>query len=309
MVFDIIHTTRYKYENGASFCHNLTTLKPKNIVGQVLLDYNLTISPTPDDLSEREDFFGNTTTRFSIQEFHKELEVTAKSRVRRNYEEQVLLFDLEKAKKVKVKEAVKLLNGSTSELIDAKQFVLKSPLIYDVSKEIKNYAKVSFKQQRSLYEASFDLMERIFNDFDFVSGFTNIATPLEVVMKEKKGVCQDFAQIAIACVRSMGLPARYVSGYIETLPPEGKEKLVGTDASHAWFSVYIPSFGWVEFDPTNNQVPKNQHITVAYGRDYLDVPPLKGVTYSSGKNKMEVSVDIRPSLIQNQNQAQTQSQQ
>lgn len=308
MVFEIIHTTKYKYEEGASFCHNLATLKPKNTAGQKVLDYNLFISPTPNDVSERFDFFGNTITRFSIQEFHKVLEVTAKSRVLRNYNEQLLLFDIEKAKQVTVKEAIKLLKGNTEELIEARQFILKSPLISNISKEIKEYAKVSFKQKRSLYEASFELMQRIFTDFDFVSGFTNIATPLDEVMKEKKGVCQDFAQIAIACIRSVGLSARYVSGYIETLPPEGKEKLIGTDASHAWFSVYIPTFGWVDFDPTNNQIPKNQHIVVAYGRDYLDVPPLKGVTYSSGKNKLEVSVDIRPSLIQNQTQIQSQSQ-
>ena len=308
MVFEIIHTTKYKYEEGASFCHNLATLKPKNTAGQIVLDYNLFISPTPNDVSERLDFFGNTITRFSIQEFHKVLEVTAKSRVLRNYNEQLLLFDIEKAKQVTVKEAIKLLKGNTEELIEARQFILKSPLISNISKEIKEYAKVSFKQKRSLYEASFELMQRIFTDFDFVSGFTNIATPLDEVMKEKKGVCQDFAQIAIACIRSVGLPARYVSGYIETLPPEGKEKLIGTDASHAWFSVFIPTFGWVDFDPTNNQIPKNQHIVVAYGRDYLDVPPLKGVTYSSGKNKLEVSVDIRPSLMQNETQIQSQSQ-
>ncbi|MGC1203710.1 MAG: transglutaminase family protein, partial [Flavobacteriaceae bacterium] len=122
------------------------------------------------------------------------------------------------------------------------------------------------------------------------------ATPIHEVMKNKKGVCQDFAQIGIACLRSVGIPARYVSGYIETLPPPGKEKLIGTDASHAWFSMYIPKFGWIDFDPTNNQIPKNQHIIVAHGRDYYDVPPLKGVIYSSGQNKMKVEVDIRPAV-------------
>lgn len=308
MVFDIIHTTKYKYEDGASFCHNLATLKPKDIPGQTVLDYNLYISPAPNDRSERLDFFGNTITRFSIQEFHNELEVTAKSKVMRSYEDQVLEFDMEKAKLITVKEAKKLLEGCSDALIDAKQFTLNSPLISNISKEIKAYAKQSFKPKSSVYEASFDLMERIFRDFKFVSGFTNIATPLDVVMKEKKGVCQDFAQIAIACIRSIGLPARYVSGYIETLPPEGKIKLVGTDASHAWYGVYIPTFGWVDFDPTNNQVPKNQHIVVAYGRDYFDVAPLKGVTYSSGKNVLEVSVDIRPSIIQYQSKTQLQSQ-
>ena len=138
--------------------------------------------------------------------------------------------------------------------------------------------------------------ERIYTEFEFDSEFSTIDTPIDAVMKGKKGVCQDFAQIAIACVRAMGLPARYVSGYIETLPPPGKEKLVGTDASHAWFSVYIPTFGWVDFDPTNNQIPKNQHITVSWGRDYYDVPPLKGVIYSTGKNNMAVAVDIRPAV-------------
>ena len=136
-------------------------------------------------------------------------------------------------------------------------------------------------------------MQRIFIDFDFVSGFTNVATPIHEVMKERKGVCQDFAQIAIACVRAVGIPARYVSGYIETLPPEGQEKLIGADASHAWFSVFVPQYGWVDFDPTNNVIPHEQHITVGWGRDYYDVPPLKGVIYSSGKNRMKVSVDLR----------------
>ena len=135
-------------------------------------------------------------------------------------------------------------------------------------------------------------MQRIYTDFDFVSGFTSISTPINEVMREKKGVCQDFAQIAIACIRSMGLPARYISGYIETVPPEGQEKLVGADASHAWFSIFIPSFGWVDFDPTNNQIPKNQHIVVGWGRDYYDVPPLKGVVYGSGKSELKVAVDI-----------------
>ncbi|MGS0528046.1 transglutaminase-like domain-containing protein [Zobellia nedashkovskayae] len=135
-------------------------------------------------------------------------------------------------------------------------------------------------------------MQRIYTDFDFDSGFTTISTPIDEVMREKKGVCQDFAQIAIACIRSIGLPARYISGYIETLPPEGKEKLVGSDASHAWFAIYIPTFGWVDFDPTNNQIPLNQHIVVGWGRDYYDVPPLKGVVFGSGKSKLKVAVDI-----------------
>lgn len=297
MIFDIEHITKYTYEYGVSFCHNIATLKPKSFPGQILIDYELDISPIPTDLSDREDFFHNTVTRFSIQKHHKELIVKAKSRIDRDYHAQHDTDALKRAKQVAIKDAIESMKGIDLDVLNARQFVLESPLISNYSGEIKKYARKSFRPGRSMFEASFELMQRIFEDFDFVSGFTNIATPLNEVMLEKKGVCQDFAQIAIACVRSMGLPARYVSGYIETIPPEGMEKLVGTDASHAWFSVFIPAFGWIDFDPTNNQIPKNQHIVVAHGRDYYDVAPLKGVIYSTGKNEMEVSVDIRPALL------------
>lgn len=308
MIFDLWHKTKYSYENGASFCHNITTIKPKNFPGQELLEYRLEISPTPTDISERLDFFGNSVTRFSIQQHHEELIVIARSKVSRDYSLQINEVDFSEGKKVTIEETIKHLKSTELEIINVRQYVLSSPLISNISEEIKEYAAVSFQPERSLYEASYELMQRIFTDFDFVPGFTNIATPLKEVMTAKKGVCQDFAQIAIACVRSMGLPARYVSGYIETLPPKGKEKLIGTDASHAWFSVYIPTYGWVDFDPTNNQIPKNQHIVVAHGRDYYDVPPLKGVIFSMGKNEMDVSVDLRPAKtfpIQSQSQSQS----
>ncbi|MGJ5640858.1 transglutaminase family protein [Formosa sp. S-31] len=294
MIFDISHTTKYNYENGVSFCQNLATLKPKDFKGHRLLDYHLKISPTPVEQSERIDFFGNTITRFSIQQFHEELIVTAKSRVDRNYDLEIEDINMSSRKLVTVALAKKLLLSIEPDILEARQFSLLSPLISKIGSDIKSYAESSFKPDRPLYDAAFELMQRIYTDFDFVPGFSNIATPLDMVMKEKKGVCQDFAHIAIACMRSIGLPARYVSGYIETIPPPGKEKLVGTDASHAWFSVFIPTLGWFDFDPTNNQIPKNQHITVAHGRDYYDVPPLKGIIYTTGKNDMDVSVDIRP---------------
>ena len=141
--------------------------------------------------------------------------------------------------------------------------------------------------------ATLDLCSRIFHEFAFTPGFTEISTPLQDVFKHRKGVCQDFAHLALSCLRSLGLSARYVSGYIETLPPPGKPKLVGADASHAWIAVYIPDLGWVEFDATNNLLVKNQHIRAAYGRDFSDVVPLKGIVYSNGQQEMKVSVDIR----------------
>lgn len=296
MIYQLSHTTSYNYESGVTFCHNIATLKPKSMLGQTLIDYQLEISPEPTEISERLDFFGNTVTRFSIQKLHTELKVTAKSKIIRD---NTLAPDIYKdinAKNSTLSDALVALKSVSPELLNIKQFILESILIANITPEIKTYAEVSFKPNRPVFEAAYELMQRIFTDFEFNTKVTNVATPIHEVIKEKKGVCQDFAQIAIACVRSVGLPARYVSGYIETLPPPGKVKLIGADASHAWFSVYIPNFGWVDFDPTNNQIPKNQHIVVSHGRDYYDVPPLKGVIFSAGKNKMKVSVDIRPAV-------------
>lgn len=293
MIFSVSHTTTYKYENSVTNCHNIATLKPKDCQGQVILDYVLEIEPEPSEISERIDFFGNTVTRFSIQEQHKELKVTARSKIDRDGRFLPDVFS-PACKQITLEKALVELNRITPEIIEVKQFILESTLIGHITPEMKRYAQESFKPERSVFDAAFELMQRIYTEFDFDPEFTNVATPIHEVMKAKKGVCQDFAQIAIACVRAVGLPARYVSGYIETMPPPGKEKLVGADASHAWFSVFIPQFGWVDFDPTNNQIPGNQHIVVSWGRDYYDVPPLKGVIYSAGKNKMKVAVDIRP---------------
>lgn len=294
MVFSLIHTTSYKYDSIITYCHNLVIVKPKTFLGQVLLDYRLEISPKPTILSEKEDFFGNTVVHFSIEKQHKELLVTAISKVERSFELQRNILNSHIHKSITLSEAKEKLNIHSPEIIEVKQFLLDSTFIKNISPDVKAYAEVSFKKDRSIFEATNELMKRIFTDFKFDPDFSTVSTPIDDVMKARKGVCQDFAQIGIACLRAMGIPARYVSGYIETLPPPGKEKLVGTDASHAWFSVYIPDFGWVDFDPTNDQIPKNQHITTSYGRDYYDVPPLKGVIYGSGKNTMDVSVDIRP---------------
>ncbi|MBU2997884.1 transglutaminase family protein [Cellulophaga baltica] len=292
MIFNITHTTKYEYNAPVSYCHNIATLRPRVSIGQELLDYKINITPETSELSERVDFFGNYITRFSIQTRHTVLKVETKSKVVRDYGKYRESFYTDACKGVTLINALEALKSNSVEVLDAKQFVLESIFIRRTDEVIKKYAELSFKGNRSVFEASYELMQRIYTDFDFVSGFTSISTPIEEVMKEKKGVCQDFAQIAIACIRSIGLPARYVSGYIETLPPEGEEKLVGADASHAWFSIFIPTFGWVDFDPTNNQIPLDQHIVVGWGRDYYDVPPLKGVVYGGGKSKLKVAVDI-----------------
>jgi len=294
MLFSVIHKTSYTYEGSVTYCHNVANLKPRSFPGQKLVNYRLEVTPKPSYLEEGLDFYGNTITRFSIDMPHNELIVSAISQVERNCDLEASIFSSEIGKKTTVQEALEKINKGSEEILNIFQFTLDSQFITSISKEISAYAKQSLKPDVPVFEATKDLMERIYKDFTFDAEFSTIATPLDEVMSARKGVCQDFAQIGIACLRSVGLPARYVSGYIETLPPPGKVKLVGTDASHAWFSVYIPNFGWVDFDPTNNQIPKNQHITVSYGRDYYDVPPLKGVLYGSGSSKMKVSVDIRP---------------
>ena len=293
MDFLITHITEYSYSEQVVFCHNIATIKPRISPGQNLLEYNIDIKPQPADFSERVDFFGNNITRFSIQKGHKKLSVTSTCKISREYTAIKNSFTSPECVDITLEQALLSLKSANPENFEAQQFILDSILIRNSKLNIKEYALVSFKPKRSVFEAANELMQRIFTDFDFVSGFTNVSTPLDVVMEEKKGVCQDFAQIAIACIRSIGLPARYISGYIETLPPPGKPKLVGADASHAWFAVFIPGFGWVDFDPTNNTIPENQHIVVGWGRDYYDVPPLKGVIYSSGGSKLKVSVDIR----------------
>lgn len=292
MEFILTHTTHYKYNDLVSHGINMATLKPRKVLGQELLNYTIKIFPEPSDITERVDFFGNYVTYFSLQHPHKSLKVTTKSHIVRDFEPFYQDYFSNACQQITIAQAREALNQLHPEILEAKQYILDSVFIKRISNEIKSYAEVSFRPNRSLFEAAKELMHRIYTDFDFVSGFTTTTTPLEVVMKNKKGVCQDFAQIAIACVRSMGLPARYVSGYIETIPPEGQEKLIGADASHAWFSVFIPHFGWVDFDPTNNQIPLNQHIVVGWGRDYYDVPPLKGVVYGSGSSKLKVAVDI-----------------
>lgn len=292
MLYSVSHTTTYNYDAPVSYCHNIAVLKPRKSPGQELLEYKMQINPEADEISERIDFFGNYITRFSIQKEHKQLQVTTVSKLKRDYEPYKLSFQSEACRSITLEQARKNLQKTEAEILDAKQFVLESIFIRHWGESIRNYALESFSPGRSVFDAAEELMQRIYVDFDFVSGFTSVSTPINEVMEERKGVCQDFAQIAIACIRSIGLPARYISGYIETLPPPGREKLIGADASHAWFSIYIPGFGWVDFDPTNNQIPGNQHLVTGWGRDYYDVPPLKGVVYGSGKSKLNVEVDI-----------------
>jgi transglutaminase-like putative cysteine protease len=262
---------------------------PRNTGGQHCKNVSVIISPEPDVINEYEDFFGNKVVYFAIQEEHEKLTVTVSSEITR-YEANELRSDL--YINIPWEQVKELIRDQTSENFDARQYQAQTPMtIWNA--EVENFALESFTPGRPVYEATLDLTRRIYSGFEYKPGFTTIATPVNDVMRERKGVCQDFAHLAIACLRSVGLAARYVSGYIETEPPKSGEKLVGVDASHAWFALYIPNEGWMDFDPTNNQVPGIQHITIGWGRDYSDITPLKGVILSSGPHKLDVSVDVR----------------
>lgn len=289
MNYRVIHNTTYDYFEPVSLCHNIVRLLPRNTDEQTLKQVVVNIDPLPTILNEYEDFFGNKIIYFTIEQEHKRLSVTVTSEIKK-ISPPVPTFN--HYSDLTWQEVKRELLKPKPEYFEARQYIMETKMT-TIDAAITAYAAISFYSGRSMFEASRELMQRIYKDFSFQKGFTTIATPLSVVMKERKGVCQDFAHLAVACLRSMGLPARYISGYIETVAPPGQKKLIGVDASHAWFSVFIPFVGWLDFDPTNNQMPSDHHLTVGWGRDYTDVAPLNGIILSSGPHRLSVSVDVR----------------
>lgn len=287
MKYNLIHKTSYKYYETVNNYHSLVCLKPKDLEGQVCDSFKLTITPSPNEIIERKDYFGNTVHYFSIHVPHQELIVQAVSKV------QSLPKIQKNISTLTVQDCKNTLWNNRELKVELLQYMLPSPFI-NWDAEIQEFALGCLHSNIVLYEGVMQLCHKIFKEFKFVSNATSIYTPIKTVLKERRGVCQDFSHLAIACLRSMGLAARYVSGYIETLPPIGQQKLQGSDASHAWISVFIPEMGWCEFDPTNDMVPQERHIITAYGRDYSDVAPLKGVIFSSGGHQLSVSVDVIP---------------
>lgn len=287
MKYQVTHITRYVYQAPASLCHNIVYQWPASYPFQKLDSFQYTIDPEPSFLVKRKDFFENQFLYFSIQKTHRELVVKTTSEVAL---QKPAWIDCD-PKQSPPWEQVAAWLASTAAANDIRQFYLESAFVR-VIPGIREYTLESFTPGRPILEAAIELNTRIFKDFKFTPGFTEISTPLEEVFLHKKGVCQDFAHFGLACVRSIGLAGRYMSGYIETIPPPGKPKLAGADASHAWMALYMPDCGWVELDATNNLLVNDQHIRVATGRDFGDVVPLKGIVYSSGGQKMVISVDV-----------------
>jgi transglutaminase-like putative cysteine protease len=288
MRFRVSHVTRYNYTDPVSLYHGLLHLKPRaRVDGQRCLSSHVRIDPWPAVNREHEDFFGNRVGYFSIQQAHLYLEVTAISEVE---VEPTPAPDAASTLPWEIA-TERLRERRSAEMAAARIFSLPSPLI-PLSAEATAYAAKSFPPGRPILEGASELMTRIFHDYEYDPHFSTVATPISEAMEHRKGVCQDFAHVAIAGLRGLGLAARYVSGYLETLPPPDKPKLRGSDASHAWFSVLAPDFGWVDLDPTNDQVPGEQHITTAVGRDFQDVTPMRGIFYGGGAHDLMVAVDV-----------------
>jgi transglutaminase-like putative cysteine protease len=290
MRYEITHRTTYTYESPVTVCHYVARLAPRKLPGQACPWHKLIISPRPVDVATRADSFGNVTTYFEIEGSHHLLEVMSHSFV------EVSPVNAIDPLTTPAWEVVRdaCMEGNYSLATAAAEFCFASPLIVP-GQSFVTYARPSFPEGRPILAGLIDLNQRIFADFKFDSKATDVATPLTTVMKNRRGVCQDFAHVMIACLRSLGLPARYVSGYLETIPPEGKERMVGADASHAWASLFCgDEAGWMDADPTNNVLPSERHITIAWGRDFSDVSPLRGVTLGAGEQALSVGVDVIP---------------
>ncbi len=289
MIYKIVHRTSYRYKHPVSVGTHVACLKPRALPHHQLSRSELRIEPRPSTRTERVDFFGNLLCFFTIQEPHRELMVEARSEV--GIEES--LSDWRQLQ-IPWEEVARSISTDLSAAgLEAYQFRFESPRIR-IRPEFADYARQSFTPGRPMPGALLDLTARIHKDFRFDSKSTSVRTTPEEVFKKRRGVCQDFAHFQIACLRSLNLPARYVSGYLRTYPPPGQPRLVGADASHAWVSAYLPGIGWLDMDPTNNVVPSNGHVTLAWGRDYGDVSPLRGLILGGGAHSLKVAVDMEP---------------
>jgi transglutaminase-like putative cysteine protease len=287
MTYNIIHRTLYEYAAPVTMSHHVARLEPRAMATQALENFSLEIFPEPALRKARPDYFGNRLCLFSVQEVHSKLEIITHSRVNMSVKN---LPAPESSPSWE--DAAKMFRDPVlPEVVEQYQFIFDSPQVR-ASFDLADYARESFREKTPLLVGAVDLTRRIFEDFKFDPKATTVATPLEEVWEKRRGVCQDFAHLGIACLRSLGLPARYVSGYLRTHAPAGRTRLVGADASHAWFQIFCPGIGWMDFDPTNNVQPREEHIVVAFGRDFGDVSPVAGILTGGGRHIVKVSVDV-----------------
>jgi transglutaminase-like putative cysteine protease len=293
MKYKILHKTWYSYSDVAPMCHNLTHLAPRTTHKQKCLAYTLAIDPAPAFLSEDVDYFGNCMEHFSIEAAHARMEIVATSEVEVAPPAFQPPDDSPTWESCRPRDAFGDADGMAERGIDLSvlQFTFPSPRVPEL-RQLFEYASPSFTSRRPILAALADLSARIHRDFKFDARATTVDTPLQTVLRQRRGVCQDFTHLAVGCLRAMGLATRYVSGYLRTMPPPGKPRLVGADASHAWCSCWCGTLGWVDFDTTNNCFVSDSHVTVAWGRDYGDVCPIQGVFIGGGEHSIGVSVDM-----------------
>jgi transglutaminase-like putative cysteine protease len=278
MIYRATHTTRYTYEGPVSHCLSEARLTPRILSRQRLLDWNLAVSPRPSTIISRKDYFGNDVSSFAVLEPHDRFTVTATS----------LIEVLPNPGSLQSSPSWEEARDTVADLVEENEFIWESPFVPWIE-AIEDYARPIFTPRRPLIEAATALMQKIHADFRYKPESTSIETPLAEVMASRKGVCQDFSHIMISALRAHGLAARYVSGYLR-----GDAELQGAQASHAWVSVFVPSIGWIDFDPTNNIIPSTGHLTIAWGRDFGDVTPVKGITVGGGEHTLEVDVRVVP---------------
>lgn len=287
MKYKIKHLTSYNYSESASLSHNELFLQVRDTPRQQVEQYSFEIEPAPIKISERTDLFGNTCRTFMVQQPHKKMTINSQCVVETlpgiHYDPETT-SDWQQV-------AGQFSAPYSPEIFEASQFLYKSPMTV-IDTEVTAYAAPSFPPGRPILSGAVELMNRIHRDFTYDKDATLVDTSVLQVLHKKRGVCQDFAHFYISALRGLGLAVRYVSGYLETLPPPGKQKLVGADASHAWLSVYTPEYGWVDLDPTNNIIPQEQHVVIGWGRDYSDITPVKGVVMGGGVHQLSVSVDM-----------------
>jgi transglutaminase-like putative cysteine protease len=289
MKLELSHRTTYVYRSPVAQSYHLVHLRPRQMPTQAVLHHSLLIDPAPAQSTDITDYFGNAAKLMRIEDEHSEFVVHARSTVDIPAQSPPDLDATSPWEKV-----VTLARNVGAGLdLDVAQFACRSR-ITPLSRQLASFAFGSFTPGLPVLAGAMALTRHIYEEFTFDATATDVSTPVHRVLQTRRGVCQDFAHLTIAALRSIGLPARYVSGYLLTQPPPGQPKLQGADASHAWLSVWAPETGWIDFDPTNGLIPRGEHITVAYGRDYEDISPIGGVLLGGGDQKMTVAVDVEP---------------
>ena len=304
MLLEITHDTHYSYDPNVEIAQHFAHLKPANLETQNVLKSEISVQPNPAWSDENIDSFGNVSTFFSLQNRHKELLISAKSLIETIPSSNIGFQPADTPAWEMVREYFRY--HSNTKWDAASEFLFTSPFIA-LRPEFAEFARANFTNGRPILDAAIDLMHRIYSEFHYVSKSTDIGTPALEALEKRKGVCQDFAHILIASLRSIGLPAKYMSGYILTTPAPGQARLIGGDASHAWVSVYIPNIDvdgqlcpgtWCDLDPTNNRwgygTPGEDYVHLAQGRDYSDVSPIRGVIHGGADHTLDVAVTVMP---------------